>query len=139
MLLWAVGDPVFAGAFFAGLVGAGGVLLLVRGRPRLAAGGGRPAPDVLLLRDALDSAGPSLGVALTDADGSLICASRAWSDWFGADALPPALARVAPTARRDGAVAIPPINVGGQAYEGEVRLAGAGDGQLLWRLDARRR
>jgi two-component system cell cycle sensor histidine kinase/response regulator CckA len=133
LLLWAVGDPIFAGAFFAGLVGAGGVLMLVRGKPapaRAAAAG----PDVLLLRDALDSAGPSLGVALTDAEGRLICAGRAWSDWFGADALPPALARAAPTARRDGAVAIPPINIGGQAYEGEVRLAGTGDGRLLWRL-----
>jgi len=134
LLLWAVGDPVFAGAFLAGLTGAGALLLLlVRAKPAAEAAA-EAAPDVQLLRDALDSAGPALAVAVTDAGGVPLCANRAWSAWFGADALPLALARAAPTARRDRAVALPPIAIGGQSYEGEVRLAGAGDNRLLWRL-----
>ncbi|MBV9881784.1 MAG: response regulator [Sphingomonadaceae bacterium] len=135
LLLWAIRDPVFAGAFLAGLLGIGGVLLLVRRRPaHEVAGGGEDLPDIALLRDALESAGPAQAVGLSDREGNLFCANSAWGGWFGADSLPLALARVAPTARRDRAVAIPSIQIGGQAYEGEVRLAGAGDGQLLWRL-----
>jgi len=134
LLFWAIRDPVFAGIFLAGLLGAGGVLLLVRRRPADEIATGQSPPDVALLRDALDSAGPSQAVGLSDREGNLFCASSAWGAWFGADSLPLALARVAPTARRDRAVAIPSITIGGQAYEGEVRLAGAGDGQLLWRL-----
>src|SRR6201999_3596824 len=45
-----------------------------------------------------------------------------------------ALARAAPTARRDARVHIPAIQIGGQAYEGELSLAGAGGAHLLWRL-----
>jgi two-component system cell cycle sensor histidine kinase/response regulator CckA len=135
LLLWAIHDPVFAAAFLAGLAGVGGVLLLVRRRPVAeAAAAGEGLPDIALLRDALESAGPAQAIGLSDREGNLFCANSAWSGWFGADSLPLALARVASTARRDRAVAIPNIQIGGQAYEGEVRLAGAGDGQLLWRL-----
>jgi two-component system cell cycle sensor histidine kinase/response regulator CckA len=133
LLLWAVRSPLFAGAFLAGLIGAGGLLLLFR--PKAAAeeaAEGAAAPDVALLRDALDGAGGA--AALSDGDGNLVCASRAWTEWFGAGGLPKALARAAPTARRDGAAPIPPIQIEGRAYQGEVKLAGAGDGLLLWRL-----
>jgi two-component system cell cycle sensor histidine kinase/response regulator CckA len=133
LLLWAVRSPVFAGAFLAGLIGAGGLLLLLRPRPApVAEAGQESAPDVRLLRDALDQAGGA--AALSDPDGNLVCANRIWSEWFGSASLPKALARAAPTARRDGAAAITPIAIDGRAYEGEVRLAGSGEGQLLWRL-----
>jgi two-component system cell cycle sensor histidine kinase/response regulator CckA len=135
LLLWAIRDPIFAAAFLAGLIGIGGLLLLVGRRPAAAAEAeGTAMPDVALLRDALDSAGPSQAVGLSDLGGNLFCASGAWAAWFGADSLPAALARVASTARRDRAVAIPSIAIAGQAWQGEVRVAGAGDGQLLWRL-----
>src|SRR4051812_25563237 len=135
LLLWALRDPIFAAAFLAGLIGIGSILLLVGRRPAASSvEPGQGAPDLALLRDALDSAGPTQAVGLSDPDGSLFCASSAWSSWFGADTLPLALGRVASTARRDRAVAIPSITIGGQAYEGEVRLAGGGDGILLWRF-----
>ncbi|MEA3031204.1 MAG: two-component system, cell cycle sensor histidine kinase and response regulator CckA [Sphingomonadales bacterium] len=135
LLLWAVGDPVFAAAFLAGLIGAGGALLLVRRRPAaMALASAETGQDLALLRDALDSAGPALALAVSDEGGRMISANRAWTGWFGADALPLALARAAPTARRDKAVQISPINVAGRTYEGEVRLAGAGEGRLLWRI-----
>jgi two-component system cell cycle sensor histidine kinase/response regulator CckA len=135
LLLWAVGDPIFAAAFLAGLTGVGGVLLLVRRRPPAALLAARDDhADIALLRDALDSAGAALAVAITDGEGRPVCANAAWSSWFGADAPPLALVRAAPTARRDRAVAIPPIHVGGQTYEGEVRLAGTGEDLLLWRM-----
>ena len=135
LLFWAIRSPTFAAAFLAGLAGVGGLLLLVRRRPAAdVVAGGEGAPDLALLRDALDSAGPAQAIGLSDHLGNLFCASGAWAEWFGADSLPLALARVASTARRDRAVAIPSIAIGGQAYQGEVRLAGAGDGHLLWRL-----
>jgi two-component system cell cycle sensor histidine kinase/response regulator CckA len=135
LLLWAVRDAVFAAAFLAGLTGAGGLLLLVRRRPAGATlAAAEAGQDLALLRDALDSAGASLALAVSDGDGRLISANAAWAGWFGADSLPLALARAAPTARRDKAVQIPPINVAGRTYEGEVRLAGAGEGRLLWRI-----
>jgi two-component system cell cycle sensor histidine kinase/response regulator CckA len=134
LLLWAVESPLFAGAFLAGMIGVGGMLMLLRPKAAPAHEAAiAEAPDVRLLRDALD-ASVSGAAAITDAGGRLICASRSWTEWFGAESLPKALARAAPTARRDGSAAIPPINVGGRAYEGEVRLAGSGEGQLLWRL-----
>jgi two-component system, cell cycle sensor histidine kinase and response regulator CckA len=133
LLLWAVRSPLFAGAFLAGLVGAGGLLLLFRPRAVAAEEAG-PAelPDVALLRDALDGGGGA--AALTDGEGNLVCANRTWSEWFGADGLPGALARAAPTARRDGAAPIPAIRIGGRVYEGAVKLTGAGEGRLLWRI-----
>jgi len=135
LLLWAVGDPIFAAAFLAGLIGAGGILLLVRRRPALGvAAPAQAGQDLALLHDALDGVGASLAAAVSDSEGRLICANRAWTGWFGADALPLALARAAPTARREKSVQIPPIHIGGQAYEGEVSLAGAGEGLLLWRI-----
>jgi two-component system cell cycle sensor histidine kinase/response regulator CckA len=133
LLLWAVRSPLFAGAFLAGLIGAGGLLLLLR--PKAAAAemtGDAAAPDVALLRDALDGAGGA--AALTDGEGNLVCASRTWTSWFGSEGLPKALARAAPTARRDGASPIPPIQIAGRPYQGEVRLAGASEELLLWRL-----
>jgi two-component system cell cycle sensor histidine kinase/response regulator CckA len=132
VLLWAVRSPLFAGAFLAGLIGAGGLLLLLR--PKAAAqeaAASGDGPDVALLRQALDGSGGA--AALSDGDANLLCANRVWTEWFGAE-LPKALARVASTAQRDGTAPISPIQIGGHAYEGEVSLAGAGHGQLLWRI-----
>ena len=58
VLLWAVRSPLFAGAFLAGLIGAGGLLLLLR--PKAAAqeaAASDDRPDVALLRQALDGSG----------------------------------------------------------------------------------
>src|ERR1044072_4487455 len=101
LLLWTSGDPVFAGAFFAGLIGAAGILMLVRARPAAEPAEAAAGADLRLLRDALDSSGPSLAIGVSDGEGRVLCANRGWSAWFGADALPLALARAVPTARRD--------------------------------------
>jgi two-component system cell cycle sensor histidine kinase/response regulator CckA len=137
LLLWAVRDPLFAGAFFAGLIGTGGVLLLVR---RSAESAAEPAlapaaaTDTILLRAALDAAAPHSALALTDAEGRLICANQLWSEWFGESAAPDALNAAAHAARRDRVAIVPEFSLGTQRVHGEVRLAGLGDGQLLWRL-----
>src|SRR3546814_16736695 len=81
-LLWAVNDPLFAGAFLAGLCGLGAILLL---RSRLSKartlGGASPRLDVALLRDAVDSA--TAGVAITDEAGALLVANDRYGQWLG--------------------------------------------------------
>ena len=140
LLLWAVGDPFFAGAFFAGLLGAGAIIALRR--PTTAEQAAGPAAaDPALLRAALDNAAPSVALALTDANGALVCASRAWGEWFGSSAGPAELAlepdrgailAAIRDARRDQVGLIPPMTFAGAPVRGEVRVAGAG--YLLWRL-----
>jgi len=136
LLLWAVGDPLFAGAFLAGLVAMGAVTLLLR--PRLAtdvaAAAATERGDLALLRAALDSAAPSLALALTDAEGAPLCANRLWAEWFGGPSIPKALAPAARVARRDRQATIPPIAIAGHQVQGEIRLVGAGETHLLWRL-----
>jgi two-component system, cell cycle sensor histidine kinase and response regulator CckA len=138
LLLWAAGSPVFAAAFLAGLLGAGGLIALGRtsaqAAPAQAAGA-----DLALLRAALDSA--PLALALTDAEGGLVCANSIWSAWFGAAAGPADLAgegdRAAVhaairAARRDRNAIVPPLSLVNLPVRGEVELVGTG--HLLWRL-----
>ena len=139
-MLWVVRDPLFAGAFFAGLIGIGGILALVR----------RPAPasaelpaavagyDVALVRATLDGAGPGTALALSDGQGELICANAAWGEWFGTAG--PAelgdrevLAEAARAALRDGQAIVAPVRLGGRLVGGEARPAGH-DNRLLWRF-----
>jgi two-component system cell cycle sensor histidine kinase/response regulator CckA len=86
LLLWAIPDPVFAAAFFAGLIGLGAVLLL---RGRAGSDAAIEAPlrtDISLLRAAVDSS--AAAVAVTDAHGAMICANAGFADWFGGTAGP---------------------------------------------------
>jgi len=135
LVLWAANDPLFAAAFLAGLVATGGLLFLVRRRGPSAAAAESPAiaVDAALLRAALDSAPPTLALALTDGEGGTICANRVWTDWFGASAVPKVLAPAAAVARRDLAATIPPLALGGHQVQGAIDMVG-GDGHLLWRL-----
>jgi two-component system cell cycle sensor histidine kinase/response regulator CckA len=142
LLLWAIDDMAFAGAFLAGLVGAGALLLLrrpARAEPRAYA----TAADTGLLRAALDNCAPALALAITDGDGGLICASQAWTGWFGAAAAPlelageserPGILAVMRAARRDRVAILPPLALAGIAVRGEVHLAGTG-AHLLWRVE----
>jgi two-component system, cell cycle sensor histidine kinase and response regulator CckA len=139
LLLWAVGDPLFAAAFLAGLIGAGAILALRR--PAAAIEAVQPvAEDPALLRAALDCAPASVALALTDAEGGLVCAGRTWGQWFGASAAPVALAQEADraallaairAAHRDRQAVVPPLTLAGTVVQGEVRPVG---GHLLWRL-----
>jgi two-component system, cell cycle sensor histidine kinase and response regulator CckA len=138
LLLWAAGDLLFAGAFLAGLVAMGGLLHLLGRRPAAAAVvevESNEARDLALLRAALDSAGPSSALALTDAEGQTLSANAIWSEWFGGAAVPRALLPAARVARRDRVANIPAIAIGGRQVQGEIRLVvGGGGNHLLWRL-----
>ena len=133
LLLWGVGQPLFAAAFFAGVI-AFATPLLLAGR-RSAAAPAEPArADVSLLRAALDTA--SDAAALTDAEGRLLAANSTYEAWFGhvapaevsAGAMIPALA----AARRDGAVAGVDVAANGRLFQADIRLAGIGDRHLVW-------
>jgi two-component system cell cycle sensor histidine kinase/response regulator CckA len=128
ILLWLVGSPVFAGAFFAGAL-AIGVPLALAGRRTASAEAEAPAPraDVPLLRAALDVSSEPL--ALTAADGSLVAANAAYERWFGAHA--PDAAEAAAAARRDGRSTVE-VEAEGIPFTAEIAAAGFGDAHLLW-------
>ncbi|TMJ15566.1 MAG: response regulator [Alphaproteobacteria bacterium] len=128
ILLWLVGSPIFAGAFFAGAL-AIGVPLAVAGRRGASAVIEEPAPrpDVPLLRAALDASAEPL--ALTGPDGSLVAANAAYERWFGASA--PEAAEAAAAARRDGRSTVE-IEAEGIPFTAEIAAAGFGEAHLLW-------
>ena len=140
-LLWAVGETRFAAAFLAGLIGLGGLLFLAsRFRERAVAADLPPRTDTGLLRSAIDTAEGA--VAITGAEGQLICANRSYTDWFGGAAAPDAmdlaeedrqaLASIGAAARRDGSAAgVLPTS---QAIHAAVERAGIGDRHLLWKF-----
>jgi two-component system cell cycle sensor histidine kinase/response regulator CckA len=140
LLLWAVDDRLFAGAFLAGLIGLGSILILASRLRRPAVVEQAVRPDVALLRAALDSAGSA--VAITDADGRLICANHAYSDWFGsaapADLVPEEegerLRAAAAAVRRDGHVDLEKLSLSGLALRAELVRAGFGDSHILWKF-----
>jgi len=134
LLFWAVGDPVFAAAFLAGVGGAGALLLAL---PRRAADtvdeGAIPGTDVALLRAALDASGAA--VALTGPDGELVCASRSYCNWFGG-AVPPQRFRdfteEVRAARRDGSSEIEEFPLQGELYRARLRTA---SDHIVWRFE----
>ncbi|WP_129792912.1 response regulator [Sphingosinicella sp. CPCC 101087] len=139
LLLWALGDPVFVGAFLAGLVATAGLLFFLR-RPAAAVPQADAAAtgqgDVGLLRAALDSAGPDAALALTDAEGVPVCTNAIWNLWFGGGASPldfgdGRLRDALRLARRDGKATLDGLIVEGRSLRGEVRSSGD---RLVWRF-----
>ena len=139
LLLWAVGDPVFAAVFLAGLLGLGAVLLLAsKLMARSAVSAEAPLrTDVGLLRAAIDSAGAA--VAVTDGEAGMICANDCYTEWFGSAAGPSeldpegALGAAAAAARRDGAAECA-LRTGGQNYAVTIERAGLSETHLVWRF-----
>ena len=128
LLLWAVGDPVFAAAFVAGLIGVGALLMLRRPTaPAAVQAAASPPLDAALVRAALDAADAPL--ALTDSRGRIAVANGLWTKRFGV-ALPDELAELAAAARRDGA-ASGRLQVDGATLLADVSTAGE---HLLWKL-----
>ncbi|HJQ16197.1 MAG TPA: response regulator [Allosphingosinicella sp.] len=143
LLLVLVGELQLAGAFVAGLLGLGALLLF---RARLA----RPAavqraaapPDISLLRAALDAS--SAAVAVTGTDGALICANSCYGEWFGHYAAPDALSlppqplhllsEAAALARREGAASVEMLRIGALTLRAEVSRQGFEQDHLLWRF-----
>jgi two-component system cell cycle sensor histidine kinase/response regulator CckA len=143
LLLWAVGDPIFAGAFLATVIGIGGALFLFA-RPRADAfiSLTDAGHDVALLRAALDAAGGDQALALTDPAGRLVCANATWGQWLGPGAAPVALegkagemlAAAARAARRDGHASIEGVEMPNRSLCGEAALVAGDSDLLLWRL-----
>jgi two-component system cell cycle sensor histidine kinase/response regulator CckA len=139
LLLWAVGSPVFAASFLAGLVGLGAVLLLVT---RLAAKPAASEPtvrtDIALLRAALDSAASA--VAVTDSSGAMICANACYSDWFGSGAElmrlsgDDLLADAGARARREGSAELDGLTINGRNLSLRAEQAGLAKSHLVWRF-----
>jgi len=146
LLLWAVGDPVFAAAFFAGLLAAGALLLVVaRGRgAQPAEQGGSGELDAALARAGLGWAGEGDAAALTDGGDELrlVAASAAFSDRFGAplrltdlaadEQAAADLQRAAASARSAGSADPLMVRLGDSELSVEARAA-PGD-LLFWRL-----
>ncbi|MEA3064517.1 MAG: two-component system, cell cycle sensor histidine kinase and response regulator CckA [Sphingomonadales bacterium] len=135
LLLWALDNPVFAAAFFAGALAVGLPLLFV-GRGAAEAGEAVVSgTDLALVRAALEASSDAL--AVTDADGNLIAANGRYESWFGIRPpldLPfgPALGEALAAARRDGQAEARGLAAGDLSLTAEVRGAGQGDGSLLW-------
>ncbi|HET9427878.1 MAG TPA: PAS domain-containing protein, partial [Allosphingosinicella sp.] len=145
LLLWAVRDPTFALVFLGGLLGTGGLLLLVGRKPATAVSESTldESTDMSVLRMALDSAGNSAALAVTDHEGGLICANGLWGEWFGAATSPRALGEetevagllrdAARDARRHGNGQAEPVLIREQKLVVDVRSVDTGD-RLLWRF-----
>jgi two-component system cell cycle sensor histidine kinase/response regulator CckA len=136
VLLLAIGDPLFTGAFAAGIL-AMVCLLFARARwsvPVVVEEHGC-TPDIALLRAALDNAaGPT---AITDAQGRLVCANRDYADWFGPSVAPSSgeLSLLAGQALRDGAAGPVTLELGnGQELEVQVTRQGHDQSHLMWRF-----
>jgi two-component system cell cycle sensor histidine kinase/response regulator CckA len=137
LLLFAVGDSLFTGAFAAGLL-AMAALLMLRARwaaPAVVQQVGA-APDIALLRAALDAAsGPA---AITGADGRLVAANRAYAEWFGSAVAPAQawgdLGTLAAQALRDGSAGPATLELGRQSFEVTVARQGYDQSFLLWRF-----
>jgi two-component system cell cycle sensor histidine kinase/response regulator CckA len=123
LLFLALPDVRVAAAFFAGVLALAAPLALIgRGKTATAAEAAAPAPDLALLRVALDASPEP--VAVTDLDGNLVAANAAGAEFASGDR-----ADVLETARRDGFAA---------AEQGDLRIeaqrAGANSDRLVWRF-----
>jgi two-component system cell cycle sensor histidine kinase/response regulator CckA len=143
-LLLASGSWLVALAFLFG-VGAilGGIALVDRMRAR--PGEDRLAPPDWSVTVAAIEQGDA-AVAITDRANRLVCANRAFLDYFGVAAAPPALpferaaleavTAAARTAWRDGTAALDAVpDDGGEAdWQIAVQRAGRGEDHLIWRM-----
>ncbi|MEO7826655.1 MAG: PAS domain-containing protein, partial [Allosphingosinicella sp.] len=137
LLLWALDNPVFAAAFFAGVLAVGLPLLFVGRAAAAAPEALASGPDLGLLRAGLDASTDAL--AVTDASGALLAANGRYESWFGirppldlpfAETLRGALA----AASRDGQAEAQGLESGDLLLSAYVRSAGHGEGALLWRF-----
>ncbi|MEA3010736.1 MAG: two-component system, cell cycle sensor histidine kinase and response regulator CckA [Sphingomonadales bacterium] len=137
LLLWALDNPVFAAAFFAGVLALGLPLLFVGRGGAAAPEAVASEPDLSLLRAGLDASPDAL--AVTDAGGSLLAANGPYESWFGIRPpleLPFAekLREILAAAARDGQAEAEGLESGDLRLSGHVRSAGQGEGALLWRF-----
>ncbi|HEY7808779.1 MAG TPA: response regulator [Allosphingosinicella sp.] len=134
LLLWLIGDPMFAGIFFAGALAFGTPFLLTRHAPPAApASSQAPRVDTALLHSVLESA--AAPAAVTDTAGRLLAANSLYEEAFGAAApleLDPRLAETLAAARRDGHAEVGAVLAGNRSLSASARAAGTGDRHILW-------
>lgn len=139
ILLWAVGDWVFAAGFAgAGLLLAAAIWAFGQRRPETADGAGEP--DWAVAR-ALAQAS-SDAIAVTDRAGRLVCANDAWERLFPGFPAPPALpvadadaaalSAAARAAWRDGSADVG--RIAHRAGSVSATIERAGDDMLVWRM-----
>ncbi|HYG49188.1 MAG TPA: response regulator [Allosphingosinicella sp.] len=137
LLLWALDNPIFAAAFFAGLLAVGLPLLFVgRGRaaaPEIVERG----TDLALVRAGLEASPDA--AAVTDTGGALLAANSRYESWFGIRApleLPfgDALRATLAAAVRDGRAEAEGLEAGELRLTAKVRTAGQSESALLWRF-----
>ncbi|WP_353230035.1 ATP-binding protein [Novosphingobium sp.] len=132
---------LIAAGYGGGVVVLGAVMaagLALRPRPAVAELAG---PDWSVTHAALDH--DSVGVAITDRAGRLVCANARFTEWFGT-AAPPRLplgaadpARADEAARvawRDGAAHVNAVTAASGTFSLSVLRAGRGEDHLIWRL-----
>ena len=137
LLLWALENPVFAAAFFAGVLALGLPLLFVgRGAPAIAEPLERGA-DLGMVRAGLEASPDA--VAVTDSSGALLAANGRYESWFGirppldlpfGDALRATLA----SASRDRQAEAPGLESGDLRFSAFVSSAGHGEDAFVWRF-----
>ncbi|TFI60185.1 response regulator [Sphingomonas parva] len=138
LLLWAIGDRIFASVFCAGVIGlAVPFLLLDRRRAGTPALEAAPRHDISLLRSALDCSADA--AAVTDSEGRPLAANAAWHNWFGPGgpldlAGGETLREALVAARRDGAAERHGLSLGGVPASAALRSAGADGGHVVWTL-----
>ena len=136
---WAVADWRFAAGILVGFaLIAAAALVIARGRAGTTSAVGGDL-DRALLRAALDASGDP--AAITDRDGRLVSANRAYLDRFGPAATPPSLPGLDPVeeaitiaghaAWRDG---VAEAVLGSDRLRLSVTRTGAAEDHLLWRI-----
>ncbi|HEX8579776.1 MAG TPA: PAS domain-containing protein, partial [Allosphingosinicella sp.] len=135
LLLWLIGDPLFAVIFFAGALAFGTPLLLTRHRAAVPAPASSQPPraDTALLHAVLES-GASPAV-VTDTAGRLLAANSLHEEAFGAAApleIDPRLSDTLAAARRDGHAETGAVQAGNRSLSASARDAGTGDRHILW-------
>ena len=135
LLLWVVGDPLFAGIFFAGALAFGTPFLLTRHRAAAPAPSSSQPPraDTALLHAVLESAASA--AAVTDTAGRLLAANSLYEDAFGAAGpleLDAGLSETLTAARRDSQAESGGVQSGNRRLSAFARTAGTGDRHILW-------
>ncbi|WP_417609760.1 response regulator [Parasphingorhabdus sp.] len=142
LLYWQVPDMTLIIAFVALLVGLGGVAFFLRPQTIVTDREHAEPEDWAVTRMVADQS--SIGLAITDRAGRLVCANELFTKWFNGAAVPPELplqtggnellASAGRAAWRDGVGYAEGLKRGVAEYNAKVVRAGQGDEYLLWQM-----
>ncbi|MDM8010092.1 MAG: response regulator [Parasphingorhabdus sp.] len=142
LLYWQVQNISLIIAFFALVLSLTGIAYFLRPQSDAADHDQADPEDWAVTRMVADQA--SLGLAITDRAGRLVCANELFTKWFNGAAVPPdlplqaggneLLATAGRTAWRDGRGYAEGLQRGVAEYSAKVVRAGQGDEYLLWQF-----